>query len=195
MVDRAYANGGAMIRHLPNLLTILRLAAAPVIATLLLHGHYAASLGVFVFAGLSDAADGFLAKRYGFDTPFGVYLDPVADKLLMLVSFVVLTAIGASPLWLTVLVIARDVVIVSAIALARFLVLPLKIAPSLLGKASTAIQVCYIGILLIMLSLHVEAPKMLNGAAFAVGVMTLASWLSYAQVWLKALGAGKRRAA
>ncbi len=183
------------MRHLPNLLTILRLAAAPVIAAFLWQGHYTLALCVFVFAGLSDAADGFLAKRYGFDTPFGVYFDPVADKLLMLVSFVVLTAIGASPLWLTLLVIARDFVIVGAIALARLLVLPLKIAPSLLGKASTAIQVCYIGILLIMLSFHIEAPKVLAGAAFAVGVMTLASWLSYAQMWLKALAAGKRRAA
>jgi len=183
------------MRHLPNLLTILRLAAAPVIAALLLQAHFAAALGVFVFAGLTDAADGWLAKRYGFSTPFGVYLDPAADKLLMLISFVALTAIGASPLWLTILVVLRDLVIVFAIALARYLVLPLKIAPSLLGKASTAVQVCYIGMLLILLSLRIEAPRLAEGAAFAVGVITLASWLSYAQVWLKALSAGKRRAA
>ena len=72
-----------LLRHLPNLLTTLRLAAAPATAGLLAAGHFSAALALFVFAGLSDAADGFLAKRFGLSTPLGRFLDPLADKALM----------------------------------------------------------------------------------------------------------------
>ena len=84
----------ALLRQIPNLLTVLRLACAPVTALLLLDQAYPAALGVFVFAGLTDLADGFLAKRYGLDTQVGAWLDPAADKLLMLASFLALTYVG-----------------------------------------------------------------------------------------------------
>src|ERR1700722_14624440 len=82
-----------MLKHLPNLLSWLRLAAAPALAFLLVSGADRMALGVFAFAGLSDAADGFLAKRFGFVSRFGRFLDPAADKLLMLATFVTLTAL------------------------------------------------------------------------------------------------------
>ena len=75
-----------------------------------------AALCVFVFAGLSDALDGFLAKRFALTSRFGAWLDPAADKLLMLASYVALTMVGAVPLWLTALVIGRDVAIVAGVA-------------------------------------------------------------------------------
>ena len=100
------------VKHLPNFLTGLRIASAPALAFLLVRGADRAALGVFAFAGLSDAADGFLAKRFGLATRFGRFLDPAADKLLMIVSFATLTVLNVTPLWLTSLVLARDTAIV-----------------------------------------------------------------------------------
>ena len=129
-----------LVKHFPNVLTALRIAAAPALAFLLVSGADRAALGVFAFAGLSDAADGFLAKRFGLTTRFGRLLDPVADKLLMLVSFATLTILGVAPLWLTLLVLARDAAILAGLLLARVLNVPVRVAPLLIGKASTAMQ-------------------------------------------------------
>ncbi|HWA30778.1 MAG TPA: CDP-alcohol phosphatidyltransferase family protein [Rhizomicrobium sp.] len=175
-----------LARNIPNFLTALRLAASPALVALLLHGRDYAALIVFVFAGLSDAADGFLAKRFHLQTRFGRYLDPAADKLLMLASFVTLTVLGVTPLWLTVLVIARDAVIVLAIGVALLWELPLRVTPSLLGKVSTAVQVIYVGVMLVMLTFDIQAEWLSRFGAFAVAFFTLASWFGYAQLWLRA---------
>jgi cardiolipin synthase len=175
-----------LLRQTPNALTVLRLASAPVMALLLLDHDYAAALAVFAFAGLTDAADGFLAKRYGLDTRVGAWLDPAADKLLMLASFLALTFIAVTPPWLTVLVLARDAAIVAAVLLAKYLGWPLRVQPQLLGKISTAVQVGYVGLMLVMLAIHIDAPQLANAVAIATAVFTLASWLSYGHTWLRA---------
>ena len=87
------------------------------VALLLIGGNDRAALGIFALAGLSDAADGFLAKRFGFVTRFGRYLDPAADKLLMLASFLTLTLMGVAPVWLTAIVIGRDLAIILGVVL------------------------------------------------------------------------------
>lgn len=176
-----------LARNVPNFLTALRLAASPAIVALLWRGHDYAALIVFVFAGLTDAADGYLAKRFGLQTRFGRYLDPAADKLLMFVSFVTLTLLNVTPLWLTTLVIARDVVIVLAIGLALLLELPLRVTPSFLGKASTAVQVTYVGLMLVMLTFDIRLAWLSRFAEYAVAAFTVASGLGYAQVWLRAV--------
>ena len=183
------------LRQAPNLLTGSRLVCAPLLALLLMRGHDTAALCVFVFAGLTDAADGYLAKRYNLASRLGRYLDPAADKLLMLACFLTLTRLGVTPLWLTVLVIARDVIIVCAIVLAHYLALPLRIAPSLLGKISTAAQVCYVGSMLVLLAFTIAWPMLAYGAALVAGALTLASWLNYAALWLQALARRSRRIA
>ena len=175
-----------LARHIPNLLTGLRLVAAPALALLLVSGADRAALGVFAFAGLSDAADGFLAKRFGFATQFGRYLDPAADKLLMFVSFVALTALGVTPLWLTVLVIARDVAIVLGILLGRLLSLPLRVEPLFIGKASTFVQVGYVALTLLFLSFGSLRPDMARIAVDITALFTAASWLAYGVVLLRA---------
>jgi cardiolipin synthase len=177
----------ALLRQIPNLLTVLRLACAPITAFLLVDGAYVAALAVFVFAGLTDAADGFLAKRYGLDTRVGAWLDPAADKLLMLASFLALTYVGATPPWLTVLVLARDGAIVVAVLLAKSMGWPLRVQPQLLGKISTAIQVGYVGLMLLMLAFEIGWPMLSYVAAVVTAVFTLASWLSYGQVFLRAV--------
>ena len=175
-----------VLRNIPNMLTGLRLAAAPALVALLYRGLHGEALSVFVFAGLTDAADGYLAKRFNSMTRFGRYLDPAADKLLMLASFLTLTALGFTPLWLTALVIARDVCIVIGIALAHHWALPVRVTPSFLGKVSTAVQVIYVGLMLVTLTLPVHVAWLTDFAAFATAMFTLASGLGYAQIWFRA---------
>jgi cardiolipin synthase len=176
-----------MLKHLPNLLTGLRLAAAPALALLLFAGADRAALGVFAFAGLSDAADGFLAKRFGFVTRFGRFLDPAADKLLMFASFVTLSLMNVTPLWLTALVIARDLAIVFGILVAHVLALPVRVEPLLIGKASTAVQIVYVALALVLLTFGLHWTLVENIAADVTAVVTAASWLAYAVVGARAL--------
>lgn len=183
-----------MLRHLPNTLTALRLFCAPMLAFLLLHGQERAALGVLTFAGITDAADGFLAKRLGVSTRFGRYLDPAADKLLMLASFLALAAIHATPAWLTLLVILRDIGIVTGIGAARLMALPLRVVPLPIGKACTAVQVGYVALILVLLAFRIEAPMVARFAVLTTAAFTVASGMAYAALWLKALGARYRRA-
>lgn len=185
-----------MLRHLPNLLTLLRLLAAPLTAFLVLKGLDKAALGVFVFAGLSDAADGYLAKRLSPGSRFGVYLDPAADKLLMLASFITLTRIHSeiAPLWLTAIVIGRDVAIILGLLVARLLALPLHVAPLTIGKASTAVQVGFVALALFVLAFDIAAPRLMMAAAVAAATLTVASWIGYTQVLVKAFALGRKPA-
>lgn len=184
----------AMLKHLPNLLSWLRLAAAPTLAILLVSGADRLALGVFAFAGLSDAADGFLAKRFGFDSRFGRLLDPAADKLLMLAAFVTLTVLKVTPLWLTLLVIARDAAIVAGIVIARMFELPVRVEPLFVGKLSTAMQIIYVALALLLLTLGLQWPLTLDVAAYATAALTIASWLAYASVGVQALLRRRRSA-
>jgi cardiolipin synthase len=184
----------ALLRNTPNILTALRLAASPALVALLWRGEDYAALIVFVIAGVTDALDGFLAKRFNLQTRFGRYLDPAADKLLMLISFLALAMLGVTPIWLTALVIARDLCIVIGIGLAYLWALPLRATPSLLGKASTVVQVAYVGLVLLMLAFDIEAHVLKNFAEIAVAAFTVASGLGYAQLWLRAASHSRRTA-
>jgi len=183
-----------LARHLPNLLTTLRIAAAPALALLLVSGSDRAALGVFAFAGLSDAADGFLAKRFGLTTRFGRLLDPAADKLLMLVSFATLTLLGVAPLWLTLVVLVRDVAILAGLLVARLLNVPVMVAPLLIGKASTAMQIIYIALALVLLTFGLQWPQMQTVAADVTAILTSVSGLCYAVVGAKAFARPRRTA-
>jgi cardiolipin synthase len=183
-----------LLRHLPNLLTGLRLVSAPAIGFLILQGLDKPALGVFLFAGLSDAVDGYLAKRLAPGSRFGAYLDPAADKLLMLVCFLALMKVGATPVWLPWIVIGRDIAIVTGIGLALALAVPLRIAPLWIGKVSTAVQIAYIGWVLLTLAFGIDASLSSKTAAYLTAAVTLASWLAYGQVLLKALAPGRRTA-
>lgn len=184
-----------LLRNIPNLLTALRLASAPMLAALLVRGDYRWALIIFIFAGLSDAADGWLAKRFHLMTRVGRYLDPAADKVLMLASFLALTAMHVTPFWLTALVIGRDVVIVLGIGLARFLDLPLRVAPLYIGKFSTAVQVIYVALMLVILAFGFEWPRFAATGAFVTGVFTAVSWIAYGNVWVRAAMAKAGRVA
>ncbi|MDE2133624.1 MAG: CDP-alcohol phosphatidyltransferase family protein [Alphaproteobacteria bacterium] len=184
----------ALLRQAPNILSALRLVAAPIAAYLILRDLDVAALCVFVLAGLSDALDGFLAKRYALTSRFGAWLDPAADKFLMLASFVTLTMEGAVPLWLTVLVIGRDVAIVLGVGAARLLDAPLRLSPLIVGKASTVAQILYIAFVLLQLAADVSVPRLIFAGTAAVTIFTMLSFFAYGYVWLQAVAAGRRAA-
>lgn len=128
---------------LANQLTILRIVLIPAFVLLVVYGYLGAALLVFMIAGLTDLLDGLIARAAGQRTSLGAWLDPMADKLLLVTTFVVLTLPGIPlvnhlPLWLTVLVISRDVVIVGVVAIVNLAIGPRTFRPSWLGKATTA---------------------------------------------------------
>jgi cardiolipin synthase len=184
----------ALARQFPNFLTALRIVLAPLTAWLVLQDRNLEALCVFAFAGGSDALDGFLARRFGLVSRFGEYLDPAADKLLMLASFVTLTLIHQVPIWLTAIVIGRDVAIVLGVGIARLLSLPVKIEPLAVGKASTIVQVGYIALVLLLLTVHAGMPVLAEAAALIATAFTLMSWFSYGQLLLKAFVLGRTAA-
>jgi cardiolipin synthase len=126
-----------------NQLTILRIVLVPIFVLLVLYDRLGTALVVFVIAGITDALDGLAARLAGQRTSIGAWLDPMADKLLLVTTFIVLTLPAVPltnhlPVWLTVLVISRDVVIVGFVAVINLAVGPRTFRPSLLGKAATA---------------------------------------------------------
>lgn len=129
-----------------NQLTLLRLLLIPAFVILLVYGYLGWALGMFLLAGVTDGLDGLIARWSGQRTDLGAWLDPAADKLLLLTAFVVLTLpdLGLTnriPLWLTVLVISRDVVIVLTVAIVNLAVGPRTFRPSVFGKAATGIYI------------------------------------------------------
>jgi cardiolipin synthase len=126
-----------------NQLTILRIMLVPAFVLLLVYGYLGWALTTFIVAGLTDALDGLIARRAGQRTSLGAWLDPMADKLLLVTTFIVLTLPGIPltnhlPLWLTVLVISRDVVIVGVVAIISIVIGPRPFKPSIWGKSATA---------------------------------------------------------
>jgi len=128
---------------LANQITILRIMLIPAFVLLIVYGYLGAALAVFFVAGATDAVDGLIARLTSHPTSFGAWLDPMADKLLLVTTFVVLTLpqielTNHVPLWLTVLVISRDIVIVGVVAIVNLAVGPRTFRPSIWGKLATA---------------------------------------------------------
>ncbi len=195
-VDHAACQNAMMtfVRNIPNVLTGLRLLLAPLAALFILQGRYGSALVVFAFAGLSDAADGYLAKRFALETRFGALLDPAADKLLMLLCFLSLTEVGITPLWLTTLVIGRDVAIVVGVAIAQLFSLQVRVEPLPIGKISTIVQVGYVGLMLLFATFAFDTPSSIEALGILTAAATILSWLVYAQIFLRALLPGSKTA-
>lgn len=128
-------------QNLPNLISILRILLIVPVVWLLVQQQFAAALLLFTVAGASDAIDGYLARRYGWITPLGGMLDPLADKAMMVSSFVTLTWLGLVPMWLLVAVVARDVVIVFGGLAYNYLVEKVSARPSWISKLNTLLQI------------------------------------------------------
>ena len=126
--------------NVPNLLTLGRLLVTPLFVILLLRDQIRAALLIFILAGVTDGLDGLIARCFNQRTVLGAYLDPVADKALLMSAFVCLAMLGIVPEWLTVIVLSRDILIVIGIAIFTLTEKPFRIRPSLVSKCTTAVQ-------------------------------------------------------
>jgi cardiolipin synthase len=132
------------LRQLPNIICLARIALVVPIAVLLYRGEFQLTLWLFAVAAFSDALDGFLAKRFGWTTELGKVLDPLADKLLLVTLFIMLTVTGHTPVWLTAVVVGRDVVIALGSLAFRMFFGPLQGRPTGISKFNTAAQLGYV---------------------------------------------------
>jgi cardiolipin synthase len=180
------------VRQTPNLLSASRLVAAPLAAWLIISAHDTAALCVFAVAALSDGLDGFFARRWGVTSRLGAGLDPAADKLLMLLCYVALLAVGVVPWWLVALVIARDLGIASGWLAARLFAWPLRQEPLSIGKATTLVQIAYIGAWLLLLAFDQSWPVLMMAAAWTTAIFTLISAVAYGLLFVGALIARPR---
>ena len=137
---------------IPNLITIGRLISVPILVMMILNGHWTLAFAIFVMAGISDAADGIIARRYQLRSELGAYLDPLADKALLVSIYVTLAIVAVLPAWLAITVVSRDVMIVSAILISRLMDRPVEIKPLLISKLNTAVQIAFAALVLGMLS-------------------------------------------
>jgi cardiolipin synthase (CMP-forming) len=132
------------LRQIPNLISSLRIVLVIPIAVALMHRQFIMTLGLFGVAAASDAADGFLAKRFGWQTRVGAILDPVADKLLLATVFLMLALLRLVPLWLMAVAVARDVIVVLGAVAYRVYLGPIEARPSLVSKLNTLCQAAFI---------------------------------------------------
>ncbi len=132
------------LRWLPNAISLLRILLVAPILMMILDDNFAWALGLFFVAGFSDGVDGYLANRYDWHTRLGALLDPVADKLLVAGTFITLSFMQLIPVWLTIIVILRDLVIVGGAAAYNFIVRPVQGEPTRISKLNTALQLLFL---------------------------------------------------
>lgn len=169
----------------PNIITILRAILVPFIFWSLIAGHTHTALILFVIAGISDALDGFLAKRYAWQSELGAYLDPIADKLLLVSVFVALGVLKSVPLWLVVAVVSRDILIVLAVLISWLMNHPVQIRPQLLSKANTVAQISLAAVVLANSAFVLGLDGLVTGLVWTTGLLTLLSLLAYMRTWLE----------
>jgi cardiolipin synthase len=184
MASRPHSRASLTI---PNLITLARILLTPLFIILLIQGQYRKGLIIFLLAGLSDLADGLVARLWQQKSPLGAYLDPLADKLLMSSSFVTLSISHVIPAWLTVVVISRDVTLALGVVLFRLADLPLIIAPTWLGKWTTTLQISTI--LLALVGKIWTLPPLLFPVFFwLTGLLTALSGVHYVYRGLRLIG-------
>lgn len=177
--------------NLANALTSVRALLAPVLVWLLVGGRYEYALWAFLAAGLSDALDGFVARRLNQFTRFGAILDPVADKLVIVSCVVTLAALDLLPVWLAWVIGARDLVIVAGALSFRLRFGRLEMAPLLAGKLNTLIQISLILLVLLQAAAWLDVSAWLPAAHAATALAAMVSGAQYVAVWgLKAMRGG-----
>ena len=175
-----------------NIITVVRLLFTTIIIWLIFSSYYYLGLIFFVLSGLSDALDGFIAKQFNQRTILGSYLDPVADKTLIVSSILALGYMGAIPSWLIILIVSRDLAILGAVIISWLVERSLKIEPIISSKINTFLQIFYIGLILLSLSSKEEIIYLdifiLPTFSILIALSTLTSWFSYLILWLRSMG-------
>jgi cardiolipin synthase (CMP-forming) len=172
---------------LPNLITSLRIILAPIFAIYSIRGNFQGALVVFIIAGLSDGADGLIARWFNQKSRMGAYLDPLADKILLVTAFVVLSVRNFIPPWLTVMAITRDIFILLGVLILFLNRMDIAIRPSILSKVTTCLQLGTVFMVLakdyIPLFYHLKIYIF-----WATAIFTISSGLHYMQYWFRVMG-------
>lgn len=169
-------------KDIPNIISIVRIVLVVPIAYFLWSQNYSVALLLFLVGGLSDGLDGFLARRYSWETDLGVLLDPMGDKLMMLCSYLLLGWHGLLPWWLVVLVIARDFILVFGTLLYRKFIGQAKLKPLFISKLNTVFQILLV--LIVMLSQVINIHQfIIDSILWLVAVTTIMSGYAYITEW------------
>jgi len=177
--------------NIPNLITLGRIFTVPVVFWLLVNNETALAFFVFVAAGISDAVDGYLAKRYNWQTELGAYLDPLADKLLIVSIFVAMGASKQLPSWLVIAVVSRDLMIVTAVLLSWLLGNPVRIKPFIVSKANTTAQLMLASLVLADEAFKLGLADLREVMVWITGTLTILSLGAYLVVWLRHMKGGE----
>ncbi|QSA99039.1 CDP-alcohol phosphatidyltransferase family protein [Methylococcus sp. EFPC2] len=170
-------------RHIPNIISVLRVLLVYPVAHYMLNGRYELALSLFIVAGVSDGLDGFLAKHYHWQSKLGSLLDPLADKLLLLTCFILGAHLGLLPVWVTAAVVARDVVILGG-AIAYYLLLhPFEGRPHWTSKLNTFLQLVLIVAVLFEHGVAPLPPLLLSTLTCLVLATTALSGIIYVLIW------------
>ncbi|MFN3348244.1 CDP-alcohol phosphatidyltransferase family protein [Pseudorhodoplanes sp.] len=173
---------------LPNLITMARILCVPLIVWAITSGQMLVAFVLFMLAGLSDAVDGFLAKRFNMSTELGAMLDPVADKALIVSIYVALGFTEALPRWLVILVVSRDILIVGGFLVAKMINRPMPVRPHPVSKLNTVAQILLAGLALGALALRFDAGSALPVLIGLVTILTLLSIAFYVAEWIRHFG-------
>ena len=176
---------------IPNLITLGRILLVPVVVWAITAGEMRIAFVLFLAAGISDAVDGFLAKRFGMTTELGAYLDPLADKAMLVSIYVALGITEAVPRWLVILVVSRDIMIVSAVILSWLVDKPVLLKPLLVSKLNTVAQIALACVVMAALGFDFNADFAATGLTALVAALTLVSVAFYVAEWVRHMNAAE----
>lgn len=183
-----------MLQYLPNCLTFVRLLLALPLGLLILREHYDWALITGIIAGITDALDGFFARRLDALSRFGAILDPIADKVLITVTFICMAVAGLVPWYLSIAVIARDLIIVTGAAAYYRFVGPFEFGASMLSKSNMALQIAFCVLVLLSQVLDTIPPQLTLAGIAAVLFLAAASGFDYVMSWtIKAIQSRKTK--
>jgi len=175
--------------NLPNYITLFRVVLIPFFINLMIYGYIWEALIVFVVACVTDALDGMIARLTKKKTALGAFLDPMADKLLIVSAFVTLVLLGKLPVWLVIIVLTRDIILSLGTLILHVTGHDLKIIPSVLGKATTAFQLTVVTLTLIFMN-YGTSLRLMSVLQWLTAGVTLASGLQYVGRGVKMVGEG-----
>lgn len=174
-----------MLRHLPNLISILRILLVGPVIFYLLNGNYLLAWWLFIIAGISDGVDGYLARRFNWESELGKTLDPIGDKLLMVCTYFTLGWLHQLPLWLVVIVIARDVIIISGTVIYRRITGDRVISPIFISKLNTVFQILLVAAVVFSRA-YWPIPVLISEVLiYVVALTTFASGTGYVSIWVR----------
>ena len=176
---------------IPNLITLGRILLVPVVVWAITAGQMRVAFVLFLAAGITDAVDGFLAKRFGMATELGAYLDPLADKAMLVSIYIALGITDAVPRWLVILVVSRDIMIVSAVILSWLVDKPLPLKPLPVSKLNTVAQISLACVVMAALGFDFDATTAVIALNALVTALTLLSIAFYVAEWVRHMNAAE----